>query len=127
MGCEPTSSARCSAACWPSGSFAASAARAGRRTTPTRDLLASLTDATGSSVPRQGLRRLPRTATAGAPDLRLFRLTEDARTLILQKAPTADPALRVEHGMITLRADAGQGLRGVTTVAEILRVTQEDT
>jgi general secretion pathway protein E len=59
----------------------------------------------------------------------LFRLTEDARGLVLAKAPTA--ALRrhaVERGMVTLREDGwAKACAGLTTVAEILRVTQEDT
>ena len=34
----------------------------------------------------------------------------------------------VEHGMVTLREDAwAKACAGLTTVAEILRVTQEDT
>jgi general secretion pathway protein E len=49
--------------------------------------------------------------------------------LILQKAPTATiRRYAVAHGMITLRADGwAKACAGVTTVAEILRVTQEDT
>src|SRR5438552_14233651 len=58
----------------------------------------------------------------------LFPITDEARSLILRRAPTRDilrPA--IEGGMVTLRMDgwlkAGEG---VTTVEEILRVTQED-
>jgi type II secretion system protein E len=58
----------------------------------------------------------------------LLRLTEDARELVLGKAPAG--ALRrhaVAHGMRTLRLDGwDKALAGVTTVAEIVRVTQED-
>jgi general secretion pathway protein E len=58
----------------------------------------------------------------------LFRLTDDARGLILGKAPTA--AIRrhaIEHGMVTLREDGwAKACAGLTTVEEILRVTQED-
>jgi general secretion pathway protein E len=58
----------------------------------------------------------------------LFRVTEEARSLILTKAPTG--AVRrhaTEHGMVTLREDAWvKAQAGITTVEEILRVTQED-
>jgi general secretion pathway protein E len=58
----------------------------------------------------------------------LFRLTDDARSLILGKAPTA--AIRrhaIDRGMATLREDGwAKACAGITTVEEILRVTQED-
>jgi general secretion pathway protein E len=58
----------------------------------------------------------------------LLRLTEDARELILARA--AAGALRrhaIARGMTTLREDAwAKAGAGVTTVAEIVRVTQED-
>jgi general secretion pathway protein E len=58
----------------------------------------------------------------------LFVITEDVRSLILRRASSREiRRLAVEAGMATLRFDgwakAGQG---VTTVEEILRVTQED-
>ncbi len=58
----------------------------------------------------------------------LFPITEDARSLILRRAPSRDIRRQaIEDGMITLRLDgwrkAGEGL---TTIEEILRVTQED-
>ena len=57
----------------------------------------------------------------------LFAVTEEARRLILQKAPTG--AIRrhaVEQGMVLLRDDGWAKARaGMTTVEEILRVTQE--
>ena len=58
----------------------------------------------------------------------LFRVTEDARGLILRKAPTGEVRRHaVERGMATLRADGwAKACAGVTTVAEILRVTQEE-
>jgi general secretion pathway protein E len=58
----------------------------------------------------------------------LFRVTEDARGLILRKAPTGEIRRHaVERGMATLRADGwAKASAGVTTVAEILRVTQEE-
>ena len=58
----------------------------------------------------------------------LFIVTEEARRLILQKAPTG--VIRrhaVERGMVSLRDDGWAKARaGVTTVEEILRVTQEE-
>jgi general secretion pathway protein E len=59
----------------------------------------------------------------------LFRITEDARSLIVRKAPAGEIRRHaVAHGMVTLREDGwAKACAGVTTVAEILRVTQEDT
>jgi general secretion pathway protein E len=58
----------------------------------------------------------------------LLRLTEDARDLILARAPAG--ALRrhaIARGMTTLREDGwAKACAGVTTAAEIVRVTQED-
>src|SRR5262245_2082717 len=58
----------------------------------------------------------------------LLRLTEDARELVLSKAPAG--ALRrhaVARGMATLREDGwAKACAGLTTVAEIVRITQED-
>src|SRR5712691_737629 len=58
----------------------------------------------------------------------LFPITEDARSLILRRAPSRDIRREaVEHGMVTLRLDGWRkACAGVTTVEEILRVTQED-
>ncbi|HKB23661.1 MAG TPA: type II secretion system ATPase GspE [Methylomirabilota bacterium] len=58
----------------------------------------------------------------------LFPITEDARSLILRRAPSRDIRRQaVEHGMVTLRLDGWRkACAGVTTVEEILRVTQED-
>jgi len=58
----------------------------------------------------------------------LFPITEDARSLILRRAPTREiRRAAVEAGMITLRLDGwAKACEGVTTVEEILRVTQED-
>src|SRR3989454_765835 len=58
----------------------------------------------------------------------LFPITEEARSLILRRAPTRDIRRHaIEGGMVTLRMDgrlkAGEG---GTTGEEILRVTQED-
>jgi general secretion pathway protein E len=58
----------------------------------------------------------------------LFIITEDIRSLILRKASTGEiRRVAVEQGMISLREDAWAKARaGLTTVEEILRVTQED-
>ncbi len=59
----------------------------------------------------------------------LFRITEEARSLVVRKAPTGEIHRHaVAHGMVTLREDAwAKACAGLTTVEEILRVTQEDT
>jgi general secretion pathway protein E len=58
----------------------------------------------------------------------LFPITDDVRSLVLRRAST--PEIRrhaVEAGMTTLRLDGWLKARdGLTTVEEILRVTQED-
>jgi general secretion pathway protein E len=58
----------------------------------------------------------------------LFPITEDARSLVLRRAPSRDIRQHaVVAGMITLRMDGWRRAReGLTTVDEILRVTQED-
>src|SRR5215470_1340049 len=58
----------------------------------------------------------------------LFLISEEARSLILRKASTGEiRRLAVERGMVSLRDDAWAKARaGLTTVEEILRVTQED-
>jgi general secretion pathway protein E len=58
----------------------------------------------------------------------LFVLSEDVRSLILRKAPTGEIRRRAtESGMVNLRDDGWAKARaGITTVEEILRVTQED-
>ena len=59
----------------------------------------------------------------------LFVITEEARGLILNKKPSG--VLRryaIEHGMVSLRDDGWAKVRaGITTIEELLRVTQEDT
>jgi general secretion pathway protein E len=59
----------------------------------------------------------------------LFRITEKARSLVVRKAPTGEIRRHaVAQGMVTLREDAwAKACAGLTTVEEILRVTQEDT
>jgi len=58
----------------------------------------------------------------------LFVLDEDARSLILRRASTRDIRQHaIQRGMVTLRMDGWKrACEGVTTVEEILRVTQED-
>jgi len=58
----------------------------------------------------------------------LFRLTEDARSLILRRAPVREiRRAALDAGMVTLRLDGwAKACEGVTTVEEVLRVTQED-
>jgi general secretion pathway protein E len=59
----------------------------------------------------------------------LFRITEEARSLVVRKAPAGEIRRHaVAQGMVTLREDAwAKAGAGLTTVEEILRVTQEDT
>jgi type II secretory ATPase GspE/PulE/Tfp pilus assembly ATPase PilB-like protein len=58
----------------------------------------------------------------------LFVISEDIRSLILRRAATNEiRRAAVDGGMITLREDGWAKARaGLTTVEEILRVTQED-
>jgi type II secretion system protein E len=58
----------------------------------------------------------------------LFRITEEARSLIVRRAPAGEIRRHaVDEGMVSLREDAwAKACTGLTTVAEILRVTQED-
>ena len=59
----------------------------------------------------------------------LLRITESMRSLIVRRAPAGEIRREaVAHGMVTLREDGWTRARaGVTTIAEILRVTEEDT
>ena len=58
----------------------------------------------------------------------LFAIDEDARSLILRHASTRDIRQHaIQRGMVTLRVDGyKRACEGVTTIEEILRVTQED-
>jgi type II secretory ATPase GspE/PulE/Tfp pilus assembly ATPase PilB-like protein len=58
----------------------------------------------------------------------LFPITEDARSLMLRRAASRDlRQYAISAGMITLRMDGWRrACEGLTTVEEILRVTQED-
>jgi type II secretory ATPase GspE/PulE/Tfp pilus assembly ATPase PilB-like protein len=59
----------------------------------------------------------------------LFGITEEVRGLIVRKVPAGELRRHVvERGMATLREDGwAKACAGLTTVAEILRVSQEDT
>ncbi|HXU89227.1 MAG TPA: type II secretion system ATPase GspE [Methylomirabilota bacterium] len=58
----------------------------------------------------------------------LFPITEDARSLMLRRAASRDiRQYAITAGMVTLRMDGWRrACEGLTTVEEILRVTQED-
>jgi type II secretory ATPase GspE/PulE/Tfp pilus assembly ATPase PilB-like protein len=58
----------------------------------------------------------------------LFDITEEVRSLTLRRASSRDLRRHaIEAGMVTLRDDGWRkACAGVTTVEEILRVTQED-
>jgi len=58
----------------------------------------------------------------------LFPITESVRSLILRRAAGSEiRRAAIEQGMVTLRMDGWARAReGVTTVEEVLRVTQED-
>jgi general secretion pathway protein E len=58
----------------------------------------------------------------------LFPISEEARSLILRRAPSREIRRQaVEDGMVTLRLDGwAKACEGLTTVEEVLRVTQED-
>ncbi len=95
------------------------------------DLLGiGVTDATGVDLYRgKGCDECLGTGYRGRTGIyELFRLTDDARSLILGKAPTAEIRRHaIERGMVTLREDGwAKACAGITTVEEILRVTQED-
>ncbi len=96
------------------------------------DLLAiGVSDGHGVELYRgQGCEACRKTGYKGRVGIyELFIITEEVRSLILRKASTGEiRRAAVEHGMVTLREDAWLKARaGLTTVDEILRVTQEDT
>jgi len=96
-----------------------------------RDLLAiGVADATGIELFRgKGCDECRGTGYRGRIGIyELFIVTEEARSLILSKRPSGEIRRHaIERGMITLRDDGWAKARvGITTVEEILRVTQED-
>jgi type II secretory ATPase GspE/PulE/Tfp pilus assembly ATPase PilB-like protein len=58
----------------------------------------------------------------------MFMISDEVRSLVLRRAPS--PEIRrwaMEHGMTSLRMDGWLKARqGMTTIEEVLRVTQED-
>jgi len=58
----------------------------------------------------------------------MFTIDEEMRSLIMRQAPAGELRRHsTSHGMITLREDGwAKALEGLTTVEEILRVTQEE-
>jgi general secretion pathway protein E len=58
----------------------------------------------------------------------LFAITEDVRSMIIRRASSREiRRLAIEEGMVTLRQDGwARAVDGVTTIEEVLRVTQED-
>ncbi len=95
------------------------------------DLLAiGVTDAQGVKLFRgEGCGACRKTGYKGrVGTYELFIITEEIRSLILRRASTGEiRRVAVEQGMVSLREDAWTKARaGLTTVEEILRVTQED-
>jgi general secretion pathway protein E len=107
------------------------ACRAPDHPDPAELLALGVTDATGVELFRgKGCDDCRGTGYRGRTGIyELFRITEEARSLVVRKAPTGEIRRHaVAHGMVTLRADAwAKACAGLTTVEEILRVTQEDT
>jgi len=58
----------------------------------------------------------------------LFAINEDVRSMIIRRASSREiRRLAIETGMVTLRQDGwARAVDGVTTIEEVLRVTQED-
>ena len=133
MGVEPYLVASVLEGCSPSGSSGGSARRAASRTSPTRRALrrwASTGPRERAALARRRLRRVPRHRLS-RPHGHL-RAVPDHRGRSEPHPPRrAGHEIRqraIAGGMVTLRLDGwAKGCRGVTTVEEILRVTQEDT
>ena len=106
------------------------ACRAPDHPDPAELLALGITDATGLELFRgKGCGECRGTGYRGRTGIyELFKISEEARSLIVQKVPGGEIRRHaVGHGMVTLREDAwAKACAGQTTVAEILRVTQED-
>jgi general secretion pathway protein E len=106
------------------------ACRAPDHPDPAELLALGITDATGLELFRgKGCDECRGTGYRGRTGIyELFKISEEARSLIVQKVPGGEIRRHaVGHGMVTLREDAwAKACAGLTTVAEILRVTQED-
>jgi type II secretory ATPase GspE/PulE/Tfp pilus assembly ATPase PilB-like protein len=107
------------------------ACRAPDHPDPAELLALGITDATGVELfLGKGCDECRGTGYRGRTGIyELFRITDETRSLIVQKVPGGKIRRHaVGHGMVTLREDAwAKACAGQTTVAEILRVTQEDT
>jgi len=107
------------------------ACRAPDHPDPAELLALGVTDATGVELFRgKGCDDCRGTGYRGRTGIyELFRITEEARSLVVRKAPGGEIRRHaVAQGMVTLREDAwAKACAGLTTVEEILRVTQEDT
>ncbi len=107
------------------------ACRAPDNPDPAELLALGVTDATGVELFRgKGCDECRGTGYRGRMGIyELFRITEEARGLIVRKLPGGEIRRHaVAQGMVTLREDAwAKACAGLTTVGEILRVTQEDT
>jgi type II secretion system protein E len=107
------------------------ACRAPDHPDPAELLALGITDATGLELFRgKGCDECRGTGYRGRTGIyELFKISEEARSLIVQKVPGGEIRRHaVGHGMVTLREDAwAKACAGQTTVAEILRVTQEET
>ena len=106
------------------------ACRAPDHPDPAELLALGITDATGLELFRgKGCDECRGTGYRGRTGIyELFKISDATRSLIVQKVPGGEIRRHaVGHGMITLREDAwAKACAGLTTVAEILRVTQED-
>jgi general secretion pathway protein E len=107
------------------------ACRAPDHLDPAELLALGVTDATGVELFRgKGCDDCRGTGYRGRTGIyELFRITEEVLRLIVRKVPAGEIRRHaVAQGMVTLREDAwAKACAGLTTVEEILRVTQEDT
>jgi len=107
------------------------ACRAPDHPDPAELLALGVTDATGVELFRgKGCDECRGTGYRGRTGIyELFKISEETRSLIVQRVPGGEIRRHaVQHGMVTLREDAwAKACAGLTTVAEIVRVTQEET
>jgi general secretion pathway protein E len=107
------------------------ACRAPDNPDPGELLALGVTDATGVELFRgKGCDECRGTGYRGRMGIyELFRITDETRGLVVRKVPGGEIRRHaVAQGMVTLREDAWtKACGGLTTVGEILRVTQEDT
>src|SRR6266850_4198501 len=107
------------------------ACRAPDHPDPAELLALGITDATDAELFRgKGCDECRGTGYRGRTGIyELFKISDATRGLIVKRVPAGEIRHHaVEHGMATLREDAwAKACAGLTTVEEILRVTQEDT